>query len=404
MNFHPSQQLTLSNDQKKYIFHRLKDRHQISFVKRNLMFLRNDEIRSEHLISNLTYGSPSYLYLSKTNDECYCVLINIMPPKTPTHEVGPQSINMVRLRLSWKEEVWEKDTVLEGELITTNLGGKLFLARDVLVFQNRLQKRNFVERYKTLVSIANHFIPVDEMDPIHFQVVKITSYPKFKSYLHEFIPALPYPSKGLCFHNPTINYKDRIYLFPDRKEIFQANRQPYQHLAEPYPQNIYSVESKDTVIGSDVECRDDSGEDGNVEDKDTKSFSFDIPDSYQKSWLLEHYDKCQPIPVIVASLEKTTQPEIYQLSLKNKDSKSGDVGYILESIGYAHIPTLKMSRLIRKALDKDGDTVKVECSFNTEFQKWQPITITDSDIQSYDNLKQQISTSYQSSVKSFTLQ
>ena len=392
MNFHPSQQLSLSNDQKKYIFHRLKDRHQISFVKRNLMFLRNDELQTEHLISNLTYGSPSYLYLSKTNDECYCVLINIMPSKTPTQEVKPQSINMVRLRLSWKEAVWEKDTVIEGELIITNLGGKLFLARDVLVFQNRLQKRNFVERYKTLVDIANHFIPVEEMDPIHFQVVKITSYPKFKSYLHEFIPALPYPSKGLCFHNPTINYKDRIYLFPDRKEIFQANRQPYKHLAEPYPQTVYSVESKDRI----TECEDVC--------EDVVEVSVNIPESYQKSWLLEHYDKCQPIPIVVASLEKTTQPEIYQLNLKNRDSKSGDVGYILESIGYAHIPTLKMSRLIRKALDKDGDTVKVECSFNTEFQKWQPITLTDSDIHSYENLKQQISTSYQSSVKSFTLQ
>ena len=191
------------------------------------MFLRNDEIRSEHLISNLTYGSPSYLYLSKTNDECYCVLINIMPPKTPTHEVGPQSINMVRLRLSWKEEVWEKDTVLEGELITTNLGGKLFLARDVLVFQNRLQKRNFVERYKTLVSIANHFIPVDEMDPIHFQVVKITNIRNLKVIYTNLFQHYLIPLKDCVFTTLQLIIKIEFIYFQIEKKF---SRQIVNHI------------------------------------------------------------------------------------------------------------------------------------------------------------------------------
>lgn len=392
MNFHPSQQLSLSNDQKNNIFHNLKDRHQISFVKRNLMFIRTDELQTEHLISNLTYGAPSYLYLSKINEECYCILISIMPPKTPPHSIQPQSITMRRLRLSWNESVWEKDTLLEGELIITNLGGKLFLARDVLIYQNRAQKKNFVDRYKTLVNISNQFLPVDEMDPIHFQVVKLTSYPKFKSYLHEFIPALPYPSKGLCFHNPSANFKDRIYLFPDRKEIFQANRQPYQYLAEPYPQQI-------TTCTKDKKVTEDTGRVDITEEEAESTFTINVPDSYQKSWLLDYYDKCQPTPIVVASLEKTSQPEIYQLSLKNKDSKSGDVGYLLDSIGYAHIPTLKMSRLIRKAMEQDDkdQIVKVNCSFNTEFEKWQPLSLTEHEINSYEDFKQQLVETYQSS-------
>ena len=392
MNFHPSQQLSLSNDQKNNIFYNLKDRHQIYFVKRNLMFLRTEELQTEHLVSNLTYGAPSYLYLSKINDECYCVLISIMPPKTPPHSIQPQSITMRRLRLSWNESVWEKDTLLEGELIITNLGGKLFLARDVLIYQNRAQKKNFVDRYKTLVTVSNQFLPVDEMDPIHFQVVKLTSYPKFKSYLHEFIPALPYPSKGLCFHNPSVNFKDRIYLFPDRKEIFQANRQPYQYLSEPYPQQI-------TTCTKDKKVEDTGGFDITGEEELESKTTINVPDSYQKSWLLDYYDKCQPTPIVVASLEKTSQPEIYQLSLKNKDSKSGDVGYLLDSIGYAHIPTLKMSRLIRKALEQDDkdQIVKVNCSFNTEFQKWQPLSLTENEINSYEDFKQQLVETYQSS-------
>ena len=61
-------------------------------------------------------------------------------------------------------------------------------------------------------------------------------------------------------------------------------------------------------------------------------------------------------------LQKTEQAEIYPLSLET------------ESIGYAHIPTLKMSRKIRAAF-KENSNINVKCVYNTEFQKWQPLSI-----------------------------
>ena len=162
---------------------------------------------------------------------------------------------------------------------------------------------------------------------------------------------------------------------------------------EPYPQQITTC-TKDKKVTEDT-----GGVDITVEEESVSTTTINVPDSYQKSWLLDYYDKCQPTPIVVASLEKTSQPEIYQLSLKNKDSKSGDVGYLLDSIGYAHLPTLKMSRLIRKAMEQDDkdQIVKVNCSFNTEFEKWQPLSLTEHEINSYEDFKQQLVETYQSS-------
>ena len=41
--------------------------------------------------------------------------------------------------------------------------------------------------------------------------------------------------------------------------------------------------------------------------------------------------------------------------------------------------------------------VKVNCSFNTEFEKWQPLSLTEHEINSYEDFKQQLVDTYQSS-------
>ena len=363
--FCQTETLPISFNQKKSISLALRQ-HQISLTQRNLMHIKREEVETEHWISTLTYGHPHIMYLTYFEGEPWVVVIKKTMPQSKHkqhqhHSQHQKNTNeMWRIRMSWDPAVHD-ETIIEGELIRTNLGAWLFIARDLYMLNNKLiKKQPFLTRMQQLVTLSDSYKPYPEFDPFQYQILKIIPYPKFKSFLHEFIPALPYPCKGLYFHGIHKNY-DTIYLFPDRETIRQANIVNYQYLDQPYPTSITFQSPDDPLL---IDKTEESGGSGEGEGLG-KSFTLepsDIPDTYQKSWIQEVFTRLDEKLEIIALLQKTEQAEIYPLSLQT------------ESIGYAHIPTLKMSRKIRAAFNENSN-INVKCVYNTEFQKWQPLSI-----------------------------
>jgi len=66
-------------------------------------------------------------------------------------------------------------------------------------------------------------------------------------------------------------------------------------------------------------------------------------------------------------ITKSMKPEVYELHLNDKDT--------LKKISYAYIKNIEMSKTIFELL-KDGADIVMECEYNTNFKKWEPIKQT----------------------------
>ena len=159
--FCQTETLPISFNQKKSISLALRQ-HQISLTQRNLMHIKREEVETEHWISTLTYGHPHIMYLTYFEGEPWVVVIKKTMPQSKHkqhqhHSQHQKNTNeMWRIRMSWDPAVHD-ETIIEGELIRTNLGAWLFIARDLYMLNNKLiKKQPFLTRMQILVTLSDN--------------------------------------------------------------------------------------------------------------------------------------------------------------------------------------------------------------------------------------------------------
>ena len=77
-------------------------------------------------------------------------------------------------------------------------------------------------------------------------------------------------------------------------------------------------------------------------------------------------------------ITKTAKPEIYELFLNDHDT--------LQKICIAHIKNIEMSRYVNDLFSSESD-ITVECIYNKNFEKWEPLKQTDKRIHHVNDLK-----------------
>ena len=75
----------------------------------------------------------------------------------------------------------------------------------------------------------------------------------------------------------------------------------------------------------------------------------------------------------------TSKPEIFELFLNDHDT--------LQKICYAYIKNFEMSRYVNDLFQSGADDIIVECSYNRDFERWEPIKQTDNRIHHVNDLK-----------------
>ena len=83
--------------------------------------------------------------------------------------------------------------------------------------------------------------------------------------------------------------------------------------------------------------------------------------------------------IITLQIRTTNMPDIYHLYADND-----------EYVGISNIPTLKCSKLVKKLLSNSEHSY-VECCFNKQFNKWEPLRYSESKIASLDLVNKNIS-------------
>ena len=82
--------------------------------------------------------------------------------------------------------------------------------------------------------------------------------------------------------------------------------------------------------------------------------------------------------IVTLQIRRTNMPDIYHLYADND-----------EYVGISNIPTLKCSKLVKKLLS-DKDHSYVECCFNKQFNKWEPLKYSENKIASLDYVNKNI--------------
>lgn len=170
-----------------------------------------------YLISLKSIGNEYFLYLTKINGQNNCFFID----KKIVNGYSQPRIILVRYRFS--DDLFENDTLLEGELVKTDKDWK-FIISDVLVVSG---KKITIPLLKRLTIIRNILFNKYVYDP-YFEVciLKMKKYLPFDkkniNNLIVYINSLNYLTKGLVFNPVYINNSSYILLFNQKYKIYKT--------------------------------------------------------------------------------------------------------------------------------------------------------------------------------------
>lgn len=297
-------------------------------------------VGNPHMVCLRSNGNPYLLYLTKINFVQQCVFVD---KKIQQGYFYPR---MIMSRFRFDDRLFNHGgTLIDGEMIRTAEGKWLFLVGDLISHQGvHLANTNLVKRINVLYDMMKHQYIAEECDICKFQVKKYVTYPEIGSLVTEFMPKLPYTSRGLYFKPLFFKFKDILYNFDDSL-IVKVMRKKYKNVS-----NFLLEEDKLTLPNGKAEL---------VEQAER---------AVQKK---EQQEERTPVHTKVFSIKKTNQPDVYEMV-----SAVGTEGK--RSIEIACIPTLKASKFMRSIFESKNVTDKVDivCELSSQFKKFIPISLS----------------------------
>lgn len=310
----------LSEKIKKSILDKFNNQYNISITDKNCYILNsktlNNIIKNYHLISTKTIGTNYYLYLTKLNDINYCLFID---KKISNGHKYPRIIS-VKYRFS--QDLFNKDTLFDGELVRYNNTKWLFIINDLVVYKNNRLNKNIIEKIEIINDIMMNQYKKDNIIEICPLQIKKYFKPNNLNYLiNEFLPKLNYKCNGIYFTPLNIKYSKLLFLIKDNENVKDNNLKG----SEPKVINNSITKRKKIIINDD--------QDNNI----------------------------------IFKIVKTVQPDIYELHIEDNNS------IVKHSIAY--LPTLKCSKNINNIFKENKEQDKyVICTYNIPFDKWTPIS------------------------------
>lgn len=291
-----------------------------------------------HLVCLRSNGNPYLLYLTKINFVQQCVFVD---KKIQQGYFYPR---MIMSRFRFDDRLFENGgTLLDGEMIRTTEGKWMFVLGDMIAYQgSHLSNTNLVKRINMLYNMMRHQFIAEECDICTFQVKKYVAYSEISSLVTEFMPQLPYTSRGLYFKPLFLKFKDILYNFDDSL-IVKVMRKKYKNvsnflLEEDKACLLQNEPVKQPSIESPQRCEPPSREDPRPEMSSQKTKTFMV--------------------------RKTNLPDVYEMNTTTAAS-------IVE---VACIPSLKISKYMRSLFEFKNVTDKIElvCEYSDRFGKFIP--------------------------------
>ena len=325
----------VNTEAKQFIMDKLKQ-HDIKLDAKRAYILHNKTLqyieKTQHIISVKSSGTNYYLFFTNINNTNYCFYID---RKIKAGYTYPRIIS-VKYRF---DDIVFNDTVLDGELIKneTNSSQWMFLITDIILYNNEKLTCNIINRFNLLYSILkNNYTEDTNLDICPLVVKKLFLYSQYDILITQFIPSLPYKTKGLYFNSLNTKHANQLYLFNNNNTSNNRNNNNNN------TGNNRNSNSNNTSSGNNTNGNNTTNNNNNTDGNNT------IEEQY------------------IFKIKSTTTPEIYELYCKNNRET--------EKYGLACIPNMRTKTLVEKSL-KNNEFIFMNCILNTKFNKYQPISI-----------------------------
>ena len=341
-------QNVVSDEMKQNILETLNNKYEISINQKDYVLLRSSYCsnlkKNDHVIVTKSNGNPYYLFLTKYNGINTCFYID---------KKIKEGFTLPRILISkqrFEENVFN-DTLLEGELIKTKNNNWLFLFSNIYVYKGQNIDSNMIDKFNNIYYLlSNEYYQDEDLDPCRYEIKKIFDFNQFNEMIDNFIPNLPYSIKGLIFLPINKKYNNLLYIINNNYK------------------NSTKKDKKTVNYG--------------IVDKEK---DFDIKNEI--SLFNEDIKNKENTNLIKCKILNTDTPDIFNLHIMHNNE------YLL--FGIAHVQTLKCSKFVKKIFKNNkGNDLIVNCKYSTQFNKWEPISLSeDKQANNFKEIKQIFCTS-----------
>jgi hypothetical protein len=311
-----------SDDVKKQILQELETKHYQKIINKHYeKFSSEYHIKHlqqrPHMLSLRSNGNPYYLYLTKVNDVNQCIFID---KKIQNGYIYPR---MVLVKFFFADELFEKSTLIDGEMVKTNSNDWLYLMNDLIVERGVYSNVNIMKRVTGLYNILENCYKPAVQDVCSFQVKKYYEYEQGDDMLNV---NLDYTLRGIYFTPLFLKYKPILMNFDN--DVIKTKIKPKKELNA----FVTSVQKEDDPPAPDPIVK--------------------IGKSQQQGASMTMF------------LQKTALIDVYDVF----DSENNPHGV-------AFVNDSKTSKALRDAFANTSpiERKKYTCIYNDTFKKWKPI-------------------------------
>lgn len=316
----------VNSETKKYIIDSLKSNFNVSITDKYALILNEKNIKylslNPHLITLKTSGSNYFLYLTKLNGINSCLFIDRKIKQGYTYP------RIICVKYRFHDDLYN-NTLFDGELVKDKENNWMFLINKLILYKGEIIKCNYITNINKIYNLlTNYYTKDNNLDICPLLVKKVFTYNEYDDFLTKFMPNLKYGIRGIYFN--TLNTKHANYLFLiNNNSNSNRDQRPKKKL-----QSTNKYNSKPEITSTNL---------------------------------------------VVFELQKTAQPEIYDLYCINNNT--------LHKYNIACVPTMRSSKKIQSFFGDGKDKILVECKYVEKFNKYEPINvIKNKPIVSFDSL------------------
>ena len=378
------------NKVKAQIIEHLESKYTIHAVSRDYNIINPNTLRiisfHQHIITPYSNGNPYLLYLTKIDGINCCIYID---KKLKDGYTFPK-MHCVKYRFN--DDIFEKDTILSGELVKDNERRWFFLIDNILLYKGmNTSEKNIISKFELIHNIMNNEYQQDKyLEICPLQVKKLFLYKDVRKMVNEFRPNLSYTCKGIVFYTLNNKCSNFAFLMPRDSQFEVKSPQEINEIVQnKYPklwakkhsitkENIpdaidYNSNSSVNITMSDDynSCSSNYNSSGNGSGNCSSSSSSSGNGNGSSSGngidsILE--DVVIGKDNVVFKVLKTDIPDIYNLYCIDENSN-------LMKHSIALVPNIKVSHYLYNTFKSNPNNLgmKIECKFSKVFEKWTPI-------------------------------
>lgn len=334
-----------TDETKRYILDRLQQKYGLKIITKH--FERYEERMLEsfqkrpHLLCVRSNGNPYYLCLTRLNFVNYCIFID------KKIQQGYSYPRMIISHFRFDDKLFD-DTIMDGEMVKMNDGSWSFLLNDLVVLKGiHLTDHNIVKRINMLYDVlANAFVP-DTNDISRIGVKRFFKYDEGLDIIHKHINEVQYSCRGIYFKPLFLKFRDILINFNDEL-VKKVERTKYKHTLK---KSFMTHEDTNMLTDKD-------------KDSDTISVASEASSKASISSNNINIDSTDTSTTKQYHTRKTNLPDVYEMFDNN-----------MVSVGFASVPSLKLSKFLRETFKNKNiiDCVVLSYTYSDKHQKWIPV-------------------------------